>query len=1123
MKQTNYHILVQKLDDFIRKFYKNELIRGVLYFTGTGVGFFLLAAILEYYGRFGTGVRTFMFYTLLLFLGAILARWVVSPLLKLRKLGKIITHEQAAAIIGSHFSEVKDKLVNVLQLKAQADASASSELIYAGIDQKIAELRPVPFSSAIDFTRNRKYLKWVLPPLFILFFLIFFSPDVITGSTRRIISHDTYFEKPAPFEFRIKNNSLKAVQTEDFTLELGVAGKEIPMEIFIKSGNEEYKLSRVDKLNFKHIFKNIQKNIRFVLSADGYNSREYELEVLPKPVLLNFQVKLDYPSYTGKKDETVTNTGDLTIPEGTRATWIFSTRNTESVSLLMGDSVIHPHQTEQGVFTHSSRVLRGFGYVVSASNSFMKNADSVKYAVSVVPDQRPEIEAEGRKDSLTDKKFYFRGKIRDDYGFTGLNFTFRILSESDTVRPYTQTVEVPYVKDQTQQMFYHYWDLSMINLLPGDKLEYYFEVWDNDAVNGRKSARSNMMYFRIPSLKELADRNDKNNEKIKDQLEESIKDAKQLQKEISELNRKMLEKKTLSWEEKMKLQDILEKQKQLEKQIREIKSENQKNLNQQNEHQQFSEAIMEKQKQLQELFEKVMSPELKQLMEKMEKMLENLDKNQAQQELEKMKLEAKELEKELDRNLSLFKQLELEQKFSKAKENLEDLAKKQEELSKKSEEKNADAKDLEKKQDQLNKEFKDLKEELKKIEELNKELGQELKMEETQEKQQEISQEMQNSSQELQNNKPKKASSQQKNAAKNMEELAEKMSQMQSAMEMEQTGEDMEALRQILENLLKLSFDEEELSKRSNTTDRNNPQYTRLGQDQKKLRDDAKMIEDSLFALSKRQIQIQSFVNKEIGEINMNMDKAIKALEERQTTVASSRQQFAMTGINNLALMLSESLQQMQQQMQQQQKKSSSGSGSCSKPGGKGSPKPSMATMRKMQQQLNQQMKELMEGMNNPNGKKSGQGGSMSKELAKLAAQQSALRQMIQDAANQLMKDGKDGQQGGSSGQLQKIAEQMDKTETDLVNKRLTEETLKRQQEILTRLLESEKAEKEREQDQKRKSEEAKNEYFSNPKQFFEYNHQKQKEAELLRTVPPALNPFYRNKVNEYFNHVNVR
>ena len=80
--------------------------------------------------------------------------------------------------------------------------------------------------------------------------------------------------------------------------------------------------------------------------------------------------------------------------------------------------------------------------------------------------------------------------------------------------------------------------------------------------------------------------------------------------------------------------------------------------------------------------------------------------------------------------------------------------------------------------------------------------------------------------------------------------------------------------------------------------------------------------------------------------------------------------------------------------------------------------------------------------------------------------------------------------------------------------------TLKRQQEILTRLLEAEKSEQEREQDEKRQSNEAKSVNFSNPNLFKEYNMLKQREAELLRTVPPNLTQFYKNKVSEYLNNV---
>ena len=253
----------------------------------------------------------------------------------------------------------------------------------------------------------------------------------------------------------------------------------------------------------------------------------------------------------------------------------------------------------------------------------------------------------------------------------------------------------------------------------------------------------------------------------------------------------------------------------------------------------------------------------------------------------------------------------------------------------------------------------------------------------------------------------------------------------------------------------------------------------------------------------------------------MNMDKAQEEIAESQTasidgknhkSEAMSRQQFAMTSINNLALMLNEALLQMQAAA----KKGKPGNGSCKKPGGKGD-KPSMATMRKMQEQINQQIKKLKEGMDKGGmkpGSKPGQGSpGMSQELAQLAAQQAALRQQLQQMSDQISKDGK------GAGGMNKIADKMEETETDLVNKMISQETINRQEEILTRLLESEKAEKEREMDEKRQSNEAKNENFSNPNEFLEYNMLKQKETELLKTVPPSLTPFFKSKVNQYFNN----
>ena len=319
-----------------------------------------------------------------------------------------------------------------------------------------------------------------------------------------------------------------------------------------------------------------------------------------------------------------------------------------------------------------------------------------------------------------------------------------------------------------------------------------------------------------------------------------------------------------------------------------------------------------------------------------------------------------------------------------------------------------------------------------------------------------------------------------------------------------------------------------------------NPQFVTIPKQQNKLKDDSKIIEDSLLALSKRAPQISAVVNREISAINMNMDKTVKALAERNTGESTTRMQTTMTSVNNLALLLNESLEQMQKQQQQQMKNKDAKSGKCKKPGkGGGKPqpsgKPSIPSMRKLQEQLNQQLKDMKDALEKgqkpgekPGDKKGqkpsnsgmGQKGSSglnlpgsSEQFAKMAAQQEALRRQMQQLMDKLKNKGKN--PGGD------IANMMEETEKDLVNKQLSNETIKRQQQILSRLLESEKAELEREQDEQRKSNEAKNENLSNPKQFLEYKRIKEKEMELLNTVSPNLTPYYKEKVNNYFNSIN--
>lgn len=1111
MKQDSYQILISKLDEFIRKYYKNQLIRGGILFCTTALFFFLIVTVSEYFAHFGIIARTILFYSYLAINFFILIKLVIIPIAHLNKLGKIITHKQVAEILGKFFSNIQDKLLNTLQLQdLNKEQIANKDLIEASINQKILELKPIPFVSAIDIKENKKYIKFLIVPLIAILVLLFVAPSIISKSANRLVKHDTFFEEEAPFKFNILNKKLETVQQKDFVLDLKLTGDKIPENIYILIAETQYKLDKESTIIFHYTFKNLQKSTKFNLVADGFTSREYEVKVLPNPIIINFQIALNYPAYLNKKDEVLNNTGDLIIPEGTKATWKFLTKDTKELKMLFGDSLTKV-RTSDNINYSFSRIFRQSGnYTLITSNQFVSNKDSVSYTIGVVPDIYPSIQVETFRDSISLKRFYFTGTIKDDYGFNRLTFTYNFLQKGDSTVKSGLSKVVSINPTISQQQFYYYWDLAELNIAAGDEIEYYFEVWDNDGVNGPKASRSQKMIYHAPSLAEMEAMADKNSTNLKENMEESIIQAKQLQKDIEDLNFRMLQKKNMTWEDKKKAQDIIEKQKDLQKKVEEIQKENLQNNQQQNELSKTDEKIAEKQKQLEELMKNIMTDEMKKLFEELQKMMENADKQKMQEMMDKMKLSNKDVEKELDRSLEIFKQLELEQKLALAQEKLEELAKRQEELSKETEKKNADNNQLQKEQEKLKEAFSEVKKDLKELDQKNKELEEPKEMKNSEAEQKEVQQQMDNAAEQLKDKKNSKASQSQKGAAQKMKEMAQNLQKMQEEMEAESQSEDAEALRAILENLLKISFDQEALMAATAKAKINDPQYIKLIQQQKKLKDDAAMVEDSLFALSKRVVEIQSLVNREISSINSNMDKAIENMVARNLSQASSREQYVMTSVNNLALMLSESLQQMQQQSQKQSQ------GKCKKPGCSkpGSGKPSASSMRKMQEQLNKQLQKMKEGMEKPGqmGKNGNQ--SMSEQLAKMAAQQEAIRNELQKMSESLKNDTKSG-----SGKLDKIAKDMEQTETDIVNKMISNETLKRQQDILTRLLEAEKSEREREMEEKRESHEAKNEILSNPFEKYKYNYIKKREAELLKSVPPSLNQFYKNKVNEYFNN----
>ncbi|SDK87270.1 hypothetical protein SAMN04487898_112185 [Pedobacter sp. ok626] len=1099
---SNYELLISKINEFTQKFYLNKLLRGSIYAAALLLALYLLLFVFIYYTHPGTATKTLLFFGYLAVALVCIAILIAKPVLAYFKLGKNLSIEQASTIIGHHFFNVKDKLLNTLQLKAMADASPeNSQLILAGIDQKIAELNPIPFSSAIKLGDNRKYIKYFLAPASVILLIALIAPHILKEGTSSFVQYNKEILPKAPFDFQLLTTNLMVAQGDDVPLKLKLNGNEIPQEVYLSDGTNTYKLEKENNTHFNYTFKNLQKTQKITFSAGGFSSTPFVIEVKPRPAVVMVSALLQYPAYLMKKNESIKNAGDLILPEGTRVTWELETRNSDRLTFVLGNKS-QVLTASDNVFSYASTIRESSMYSIVPKNNFISSNDSLTHQLNVIKDEFPGISVTEAPDSLSSKALYFSGNITDDHGFNSLKFKYNIKEKDKIINTVSKTLAIK--KGQQEDSFFFFWNLNEPLIKPGQTLEYYFEVADNDGVNGPKTTKSELKIYAIPSSQQVAEKINENSQALKQKMEKAIKLAGQVEKESKKLGETLLDKKQISFDDKKQIEQLLEKQKQLEEAVKEINTLNKKNTIEKEENNQLKQELADKQKQIDDLFNNVLDEKTKALLEKLQNLMDQNNKDQTQNELSKMQMDNKSLKNELDRILELYKQLEFEQGLQNKIDRLNELAKDQKDLSKQSLSKDAPLQDLKNKQKELSKSFEELKKEIKALDEKNKELEHPNAFQAPEKEMNDIEQQQKNSEEQLGKNDKKKASDNQQKAAEQMEQQAKKMAEMQQESAETENNVNAQELRQLLENLLKTSFDQEKVMLNLRRLNNNDPQYTANVQKQREIKDNMKTIADSLFSLSKRVPQIETAVNEEMQKINFNIDKGLENLGERNTAAANKNQQYTMTSINNLSLMLNEALDQLQNMMKN------------SKGGGKGKKKQSMQQLQQMQQQLNNNMQKARDQMQKSGNKGTVPKGAMSEEFSKMAQQQQMIREALQKINREENKDGK-----GGLGNLNQMIQDMKATESDLVNKRLEQETMRRQKELLTKLLEAENAQREQDQDAKRESKAGKDFPPSYKQMQEKFKTLEKNETEWLQKLPPNLNPYYKNKIAEYFKLLN--
>ncbi|KJD36735.1 glutamyl-tRNA synthetase [Tamlana sedimentorum] len=1141
---TNFNDIQNKVEAFIKRYYTNELLKGVILFFAIGLLYFLFTLFIEHVLWLSTNARTILFWLFIAVEAGLLFKFILLPLAKLFKLKKGINYLDASKIIGQHFPEVNDKLVNIFQLE---NNESKSELLLAGIDQKSVELKPVPFKLAVNFKNNVKYLKYAAIPIAIIL-LSFFSGNFnwFNESYNRVVHYKTAYTPPAPFEFFVINDKLTAVENTAFKLLVRTAGEVVPETMEILYNNETYFLQQKGNGEFEYVFTKPKKDIEFGLVANDVSSKPYKINVVKTPSIVNFKMHLDYPDYTNKKDEILNSSGNALVPEGTKVTWELITEATNSVTLFSNDTIPFSKESDNS-FQASKRMFNNINYTLSTSNTDLKNYENLNFNIQVIKDAYPEINIEVKQDSLDNESLYFHGRLTDDYGLRKAQMVYY---PSDSFNK-KETLDLGVSGTNFSEFVTAF--PNNLNIEEGVAYSIYFEVFDNDAVHNFKQIKSGVFTYRKRTKEEENNRNLEQQGKTLNDLQKSVEKFKLQEKSLEEITRLQKEKNDLNFNDKKKLESFIERQKEQDEMMKHFNNKLKNNIDEFQKEEQddpFKEALK---KRLDENEERLKKDE--RLLKELERMQDKISKEKLTEKLEELAKQNKNKKRSLEQLLELTKRYYVEKKLNQLKEDLMKLAIDQEKLSNENKEQNTTEK-----QKALNKKFEAYKKQISDLEEESKSLKKPVDIPRDKQDEKEVDQDQKTASEELEkkeqenasDNKKqqqnstdenlKKAQESQKKAAKKMMQMSQSMQEAMQSSGGEQLQEDVDALRQILDNLVLFSFDQEDLMNLFKSSETNENGFASNLKKQHNLLEHFEHVDDSLFALSLRNPKLSEQVNKEISEVYYNMEKSLENFADNRVYQGVSNQQFAITATNNLADFLSDVLDNMQESLSM-----SAGKG--------GSGDMQLPDIIMSQEELNKMMEEGMkkgegkpkdgegkkpgegqkpgegsqgsggendggenngEGKNGKNGQKQpGEGEGTNEDLNGLLYQiyqeQQKLRNELED---RIAKE-------GLKGNARNLVRQMENVEMELLNKGFTQQTLQKMMQLKHQLLKLENATHQQEEDNKRQSKANFNQFKNTTSNQIPTAKQYFNTTEILNKQALPLQPVYKVKVQEYFNQTN--
>ncbi|MDE3001219.1 MAG: hypothetical protein OXU79_19250 [Gemmatimonadota bacterium] len=589
--------------------------------------------------------------------------------------------EDVALQVEHAFGGLQQRLISALQLRSpHKDVNYSSPMVDAAViqaDEVLAKLNLDPL-----VPRSRPQRAAALCGALGLVILVAFAilPGPLTAAAGRLATPATAYVRPPATFISLHPGSAEIIAGEALAITAALSGlvparahillREddawTPLELAVRNGRVAHRIPAVTR------------SFHYRLRANDAITPVYEVTARPRPMAVRIRHDNRYPAYTGLEEVRDVEGGDIVAIAGTStALRVRSSLPLSAAEIVFDDSMASMAQVEGRIASFNLTVGQNRRYTIALRDEDdVASANPVEYRVVALQDHPPEIRLlrPGKDTELgEDMRVPLFVEARDDLGVSRIEIRYR-LNDEEAEDALSFPLDNPGAGELTQT---HVWDLSGLDLLPGDRVVFRLRAYDGNTVSGPGTTETPAFTIRFPSLLEIHRQARQAHEEGLERMTAISEEGEAVRERLEEIAQRLLTERQMQWQHGKELETAIDDQAAASEKLDEVSGKLEETLDRLEQSGLLGDETLRKLNQIQELLSEIESPRLKEAMAELRDAMQRVDSEAVKEALNAFRGEQEGFQKSLERTIALLRQLRAEQALEALAQTLEALSREQ--------------------------------------------------------------------------------------------------------------------------------------------------------------------------------------------------------------------------------------------------------------------------------------------------------------------------------------------------------------------------------------------------------------------------------------------------------------